>query len=232
MLKIAILIWVSWIYIAFPYPTTDTVHFKTGIGIWKTKVRHPENKVKRNKGKEKIVVSLFKKPFSNSLIFLSATKRLKMGNFFVKTTGVFSRVHPNLSKMLYCSEYKKDKVGLGHYFLLPLFSHVSIWGIKSCPTTPGAFCFQISLFSLYSVCIIRKSRLSSSSVKPCSWIAFPRRLIGVFKVSPQSCHHLYNYEILSPEQFQKITWPGILGEILHSIAAYLAKRDVVQHTNN
>lgn len=93
-------------------------------------------------------------------------------------------------------------------------------------------CFQISLFSLSSVCIIRKSRLSSSSVKPCSWIAFPRRLIGVFKVSPQSCHHLYNYEILSPEQFQKITWPEILGEILHSIAAYLAKRDVVQHTNN
>lgn len=141
MPKIAILIWVSWIYIVFPYPTTDTVHFKTGSGIWKTKVRHPENNVKRNKGKEKIVASLFKKPFSNSLIFLSATKRLKMGNFFVKTTGVFSRVHPNLSTMLYCSEYKaengnpfcpfcfteykKDKVGLGHYFLLPLFSHMS-----------------------------------------------------------------------------------------------------------
>lgn len=62
----------------------------------------------------------------------------------MKTTGVFSRVHPNLPMMLHSPLYKaensfypfsftecrKDKVGLGHFFLLALFSYTPyIWDV-------------------------------------------------------------------------------------------------------
>lgn len=85
-----------------------------------------------------------------------------MVNLFVKTTGVFSRVHPNLSTMLYCPEYKaenrkmhsahsvsqnggKDKMGPGTFFSFTLILSQALCLRYVCPTTPGALSFQSNL---------------------------------------------------------------------------------------
>lgn len=79
----------------------------------------------------------------------------------------------------------------------------------------------------------RKPRMSSSSVRSCNCTTFPGRLHTSFQTVPTKLSPVLQlWNVITTRVASAVTWPGILGEILHSIASYLTKRDVVQHTNN